>query len=504
MDYFNSEQFSSRVETILLDNHVPGVSVAVVHGDRTSSKSYGKSSLSPEAPCTPSTLFDIASSSKSLTAAAVALLVEDDSHPDVQWDTPVAKLLPGDFIMSDDRYTNEITVEDILCHRTGLPVHDASYMSPKAAHPDDAKSVTRNIRNLALAAPPRTKYMYCNLMYTAASYLVEVVSGMAFPDFLEENFFKPLGMTSTNMQPARAKERGLGDRIATGHFWDDKTNEYKAIEAWDCPDGQGAGSIVTTAEDYLKWVKALMNCEGPITEDVYKGLVKMRIITEPDPHDKSVATNCSAAAYAAGLEVYWYRGVLVIGHDGCIAGFGSTHFFLPSLKFGAVILGNGSDAWSVTAVLSKELIDEALQVPLSERPAWAEHQKSLVEAEEPKEELDELRKKQGLDGEEPEKQVLPLEAYTGTYTNAGYHEMVVTVKDGELFVDATERSSGGFFLRFEHVCQQRKYIAHLASGYEGGDELLAAEFELEDDRAVSMGVHLEVELEELIWFKRIA
>lgn len=341
-------------------------------------------------------------------------------------------------------------------------------------------------------------------MYTAASYLVEVVSGMPFSDYLETKFFAPLGMASTNLQPTRAIEKGLGHRIATGYFWNDETNEYEPIEAWDCPDGQGAGSIITTAEDYLKWVKALMNREGPITEEVYNGLVKMRTITETDPHGKSIATNCSPTAYGAGLEAYWYRGTLVIGHDGCISGFGSTHFFVPSLKFGGVILGNGSGAWSVAGILSRELIDEALQVPVDERPPWAEHQRDLVEEEEPKEELEELRKKQGLAGEEPEKQVLPLEAYTGTYSNAGYHEMVVIVKDNELFVDATDRSSGGFFLRFEHVCQQRKYIAHLVQGFEGGDELLAAEFELEEDRAVKMGVHLEVELEELIWFSKVA
>lgn len=122
MDYFNSDEFLNRMESVCSENHVPGVSIAVIQGDRTSSRSCGKSSLDPDTPCTSSTLFDIASSSKSLTAASVALLVEDEDYPNVQWDTPVAELLPREFAMSDDRYTNEITVEDILSHRTGLPV----------------------------------------------------------------------------------------------------------------------------------------------------------------------------------------------------------------------------------------------------------------------------------------------------------------------------------------------------------------------------------------------
>src|ERR1700753_2016597 len=94
----------------------------------------------PSSPVTDVSLFDCASTSKSFAAAALALLVEDDiNFPHVKWDTPVSRLLPDDFIMSKESYTHELTIEDILSHRTGFPNHDDALMGETAAIPDTPK-----------------------------------------------------------------------------------------------------------------------------------------------------------------------------------------------------------------------------------------------------------------------------------------------------------------------------------------------------------------------------
>lgn len=59
--------------------------------------------------------------SKSFIAAALSLLVEDDNFPEVKWTTPVSQLLRDDFVLSDGRYTEQVTIEDILSHRSGMP-----------------------------------------------------------------------------------------------------------------------------------------------------------------------------------------------------------------------------------------------------------------------------------------------------------------------------------------------------------------------------------------------
>lgn len=107
----------------MLEHHVPGVSVAVTRGNEPAiARGFGYGSLEENEPCTPDTLFDIASSAKSLTAAAVALLVEDtENHAHLQYETPMSSLLPDDFVMSSAQHTKDVTVEDVLSHRTGMP-----------------------------------------------------------------------------------------------------------------------------------------------------------------------------------------------------------------------------------------------------------------------------------------------------------------------------------------------------------------------------------------------
>lgn len=124
MDLFKSEAFSKHVTELMEEWHAPGLAISIVQADITDSQGFGHAILEGDepTPTTGDTVFDIASSSKSMTAAAMALLVEDDeNYPQVQWDTPVSELLPEDFVMSKEEYTESVTVEDMLSHRTGLP-----------------------------------------------------------------------------------------------------------------------------------------------------------------------------------------------------------------------------------------------------------------------------------------------------------------------------------------------------------------------------------------------
>lgn len=373
-------------------------------------------------------------------------------------------------------------------------------MGQRAKEPDTPRSVTRNLRNLQPAAAIRSKYMYCNMMYTMATDLVEEISGLEFPDFLDEHFFKPLGMDSSNVQPSRARARGLGDRIAPGYFWDKESGEYKGWENPSTPEAQGAGSVITSVNDYIKYVKAMMDREAPFTEGLYKGLIRSRSFQDPEYKHQSPHT--SPTLYAAGWELRWYRGRLIVSHDGMISGFGTTHFFLPEFKFGAVIFGNASSAWEVAFVLAQELIDEVLEVPKDQREDWNKVEEELGGGEFDDDDLETVQKRLCPGIKEPEPLETPLGAYTGDYWNLGYHGMKVEIKEGRLFIDAKDRSMG-FELSFSHVCNQTKFVAHLADEFTGGDIPFRAEFELSGGKAVRMGLHLEAGIEEYIWFDRL-
>jgi CubicO group peptidase (beta-lactamase class C family) len=213
-----------------------------------------------------------------------------------------------------------------------------------------------------MAAPEKQKYMlYNNIMFTVASHLVEVKTGKPFSAFLSERFFKPLEMTSTYLQYSSAVVSGQGERVASGHQFNETDDTWDVFDAFDAPEAQGAGSIITSAADYIKWVRAMASIRHPISADSSKALTRPRILIDPEDNDPDPF--CSPPLYCLGWETYYYRGVQVVMHEGLIDGFGSSHFFSPAHNFGGVILGNADGAEQITWILARELIDAALNIP---------------------------------------------------------------------------------------------------------------------------------------------
>ena len=134
-----------------------------------------------------------------------------------------------------------------------------------------------------MAAPEKQKYMlYNNMMFTVACHLVEVKTGKSFSTFLREKFFEPLGMTSTYLQASSAIASGQSDRLASGHQFDEEKGTWDEFDAPDAPEAQGAGSIVTSAADYIKYVQALLHSRHPISADSRKALIQPRIMTDTE------------------------------------------------------------------------------------------------------------------------------------------------------------------------------------------------------------------------------
>jgi len=119
MDLFRSPTFDSRVKQLIDKHHIPGIAMAITQNEEIVSAAYGLASINSAQLMTTDTLFDIASASKSLTAASVALLVESDEHADVKYVARMSDLLPGDFEMPGEDHKG-VTLDDLLGHRTGL------------------------------------------------------------------------------------------------------------------------------------------------------------------------------------------------------------------------------------------------------------------------------------------------------------------------------------------------------------------------------------------------
>lgn len=366
-----------------------------------------------------------------------------------------------------------------------------------------------------MAAPQKQKYMlYNNMMFTIASHLVEVKAKRSFSDFLREELFEPLGMQSTYLQPSSARKAGQCERIASGHQFNETSGTWDVFDAFDAPDGQGAGSIVTSSADYIRYVQAMINGNGPISAESRKSLIKPRILIDsdcdfPDPF-------CSPSLYCLGWETYYYRGRQVVIHEGLIDGFGSSHFFLPGHDFGAVILGNSDGAEQITWILARELIDEALGIPEAERPDWAalQAEKLVKDDDDPGNEVEELREKLSID-QGKEMSAPSLDTLVGDYVHPGYGLFKVEIKDGSLFIDANDRGFPCTF-SFEHVrtwqsaaeedsLLRSDMIANLVPTRGSPEEYLASQFIIDaDGKAKSMGILLDDSLpdDKMIWFEK--
>ncbi|QIW94543.1 hypothetical protein AMS68_000061 [Peltaster fructicola] len=508
INYFNSSAFTSKIEILMQHWHVPALSIAITHGDDISARAFGYANLESAVPCTTDTIFDIADVSKSLTAGSVALL-DIRGCPvmgnGVDWSSPVSKYLPDDFVMAKRSYTKDATVEDIMCHQSGLPGYAS--MGIASEDSDDSRSVTRKLRNLALAAPLRSKFIYGHLMYAVAAHLVETRTNSSFGDFLEKWFFRPLNMSSTYSQPDAVRSAGQQARMATPYRRCPRTGFFVPLQPLQRPEFQGAGSIFTTASDYILWVRAVMLQQPPITKLGYSCWLWPRSLQNPEDLLIQLHPQTSWSMYAPGWEIRFYRGVQIFKHDGSTLGFGSTHGFLPQYKFGTVILGTGDGAKDLANIVQHILIDEVLAVPDEQRPDWIKVYKEADAYD-----LEEAASLIGPEyrgyGSGEELQLLTLDAYTGEYWNAAYKTIRISVKDGGLFIDATDRSMP-ISIYLEHVWDQYCYSARIETFPGQCVDIVRSQFELQDDVAVAFGIHLAPDQdwngcdEELVWFTRV-
>lgn len=264
----------------------------------------------------------------------------------------------------------------------------------------------------------------------------------------------------------------------------------------------------TSSKDYALWVKAIMNKEAPINDEIYKGLTRPRIFSNPE--DDDLDPFCSWQGCAAGLESYFYRGHQIVQHDGLISGFSSVHFFFPEFKVGGVFLGNSENAGTVgSGILVKEIIDEILEIPESDRTDWnaRQHKQNDEYEENKKESQEKLRKELSANDDglaEPLKFL--LDVYVGEYWNIGYKEMVVQIKDGRLYIDASDRTMA-FALDLEHISNNTYFLGTIYDMLADGEEIdkIKVEFRFDaNNRPVRMGIDQEASLDgQLIWYDRV-
>ena len=166
------DRLDGLIEDGMAQTGVPGTAVAVVYDDRVVyERGFGVRELGKPEPITPETVFQIASLSKSLSSTLVAAVVGDGT---TTWDATIGSLDPG-FALSDPWVSEQVTIRDMLCHRSGLPAYSGDPLVFTFGY--DRDECMRRLRYYALATPFRTTWAYSNLGFSAGAYAAARAAG---------------------------------------------------------------------------------------------------------------------------------------------------------------------------------------------------------------------------------------------------------------------------------------------------------------------------------------
>lgn len=295
---------------------------------------------------------------KPFTAAAAAVLVNDEKHADITWESHMCDLIPTDFFLADEYATKHVTLEDCLSHRTGIATHHAEL----GGH--SLKQNVRNLRHLDLAEELRTKWQYSNHMYQAVSLVIEEKTKQTLGEFMHDRLWQPFRMKTTflGVQDALAYQRShphVG--IAARHMWDEEAKTFKTLPTWDDLGLSGAGAMISSVEDCAEWIRAFIEQKAPISAKGYETLTSAHMISKTRS-PRFTGPVC----YGLGWYVAIYHGERVIYHPGGLIGSVASLIILPDRKFGVAGMCNITNEEALDAAMW-HIIDEHLGVPEDSR-----------------------------------------------------------------------------------------------------------------------------------------
>jgi CubicO group peptidase (beta-lactamase class C family) len=406
------EGFDDYVNKAIKDWEVPGIAVAIVKDDKVVlAKGYGMRELGKTAPVDERTIFAIGSSSKAFTAAALAMLVEEGK---IKWDDPVTKYLPG-FELYDPYASKEMTVRDLLCHRSGLARGDLMWYGSSYSR----EELLRRTRYLKPSWSFRSQFGYQNLMYLTAGQIILAVTGQSWDDFITERFFKQLEMPSSSTSIKGFKS---SDNLATPHA---RIDEKVVAIPWRNIDNIApAGSINSNVLEMTAWVRLQLsqgtfNGKRLFSSGAINEMHKSHTIIPYDPPWSLMFPEAHFLNYGLGWFLYDYRGRKVVDHGGNIDGMSALVAFMPEEKLGLVILTNLSGSELRTA-LKYRIFDAFIG---GEKKDWsAIHLKTMKGFEAQGKAAEKKRIEERVKDTKPS---LALEKYAGTYSDEMYGEVKV-------------------------------------------------------------------------------
>jgi CubicO group peptidase (beta-lactamase class C family) len=351
-----------------------------------------------------------------MTAAALAILADEGR---LAWDDPVTKHMPA-FQMFDPYVTREMTVRDLLVHRSGLGLGAGDLMFFPSSDLS-REEIVKRLRFVKPATSFRSRYAYDNILYLVAGQLIPAITGKTWDDFLRERIHLPLGMTATRTGVGLLKPR---DEVASPHAKAD--GKLQPVSMTNLDNNGPAGSVQSSVNDMSRWVMALLNrgeLDGKriFSERQSREMWSPQTITpigEPR-HPALAAVRPMFTANGLGWMLADYRGRRMVWHTGGLSGMVTRVTMIPDLNLGVIVLTNQESGGAFNAI-TYAVLDHYLGAAAVDWP-----QVFLESAKKQVADAEATVSKQQAGRKAESRPSLPLAAYAGRYRDAWYGDVVI-------------------------------------------------------------------------------
>jgi len=333
----------------------PGAAVLVVkNGETVLRKGYGLANVELGVPIQPDMVFEIGSVTKQFTAAAILMLAERGL---LSIDDEITRHLP-DY----PTHGHKITIDHLLTHTSGIPSYtDLPEWMGRVREDLKVEQLIAMFKDRPLEFAPGERWAYNNSAYVLLGAVIEKVSGKTYEDFIEQEIFKPLGMTRSSY--------GHNTELVPGRVegYDKGNDGYQRARYLSMTQPYAAGSLLSTVDDLARWSDALWGGKVLKPESLKRMLTPAKL------------SSGSSTRYAYGLGIGEYAGRTIVEHGGGIFGFVSDTLRVPDEGIFVAILSNNTGSNPQPEALAFRIAAKALGQPIETRQTLKLDPKTLDE-----------------------------------------------------------------------------------------------------------------------------
>lgn len=413
------EGIETFIEKAMEEYQVPGVAVAVVKdGEVIYLKGFGVREIGKDAKVDPDTIFQLASVTKTFTAAAVGTMVDKGK---VGFDEEVIDIVPG-FALMEPYPTRYSTPRDLLAHRTGLPAFGGDLLGELGY---DRAEVLHRVRFIKPSHSFREEAAYSNVGFFIAGQVAAMAAGSGWEDVVRDNILKPLAMNRSGFANGVAKHKN----VAAPHGKVD--GEIKVIRRDTQQILGAAGAMVSTASDMTHYMNMLLaggkyKDKLVLKSDTIKEMFAPTMVEKLGFAELPPISEQTGFSYGMGWGNYHWNNHEIVEKGGALAGMRSVIVLVPELKLSITVFAN----------LNLTVLPEAIRAYILEQYLGKADYDIQAEITDRGKELAYLTGKPLTLPENPKSPRKALSAYVGSYENDLYGTFNVVNDKDSLKIEA--------------------------------------------------------------------